>query len=141
MPLEDSFGLFVHLKPLRILPYLRPHLGGLTRQGRPHRDRLGGFPGQIRLEVLLVAGVNDSPEQARQLAALLEHRRMHVNLLHYNATGTSLSGRTFEASSPEAAKAFMAELRARRVVTHFRRPRGRDIDAACGQLRQRAHTS
>jgi 23S rRNA (adenine2503-C2)-methyltransferase len=95
----------------------------------------------MSIQYCLLQGVNDSPEQARQLAALLEHRRMHVNLLHYNPTGTSLSGRTFEASSPEAAKAFIAELRARRVVTHFRRPRGRDIDAACGQLRQRAHTS
>jgi len=37
-----------------------------------------------------------------------------------------------------AAEAFMTELRARGVAAHFRRPRGRDIDAACGQLRRRA---
>ena len=81
--------------------------------------------------------MNDSPAQARQLAALLAGRRMHVNLLHYNPTGASLSGRTYRASSAEAADAFMRELRARRVVAHFRRPRGRDIEAACGQLRRR----
>jgi 23S rRNA (adenine2503-C2)-methyltransferase len=92
----------------------------------------------MSIQYCLLQGVNDAPEQARELAALLEHRRMHVNLLHYNPTGTSLSGRTFAAPSPEAAEAFIAELRSRRVVTHFRRPRGRDIDAACGQLRQRA---
>ena len=92
----------------------------------------------MSIQYCLLQGVNDSPEQARQLAALLEHRRMHVNLLHYNPTGSSLSGRRYEASSPAAAQAFMAELRSRRVVTHFRRPRGRDIDAACGQLRQRS---
>jgi 23S rRNA (adenine2503-C2)-methyltransferase len=92
----------------------------------------------MSIQYCLLKGVNDSPEQARQLAALLEHRRMHVNLLNFNPTGTSLSGRAYAASSPEAAQAFLAELRSRRVVTHFRRPRGRDIDAACGQLRQRA---
>ena len=92
----------------------------------------------MSIQYCLLQGVNDSPGQARQLAALLEHRRMHVNLLHFNPTGASLSGRIFAASSPEAAQAFIAELRSRRVVTHFRRPRGRDIDAACGQLRQRA---
>ena len=94
----------------------------------------------MSIQYCLLQGVNDSPEQARQLAALLEHRRMHVNLLHFNPTGVSLSGRTFAASTPEAAGAFIAELRSRRVVTHFRRPRGRDIAAACGQLRQRAPT-
>ena len=62
---------------------------------------------------------------------------MHVNLLHYNPTGASLTGRTYEPSPPEAAETFMHELRVRRVVAHFRRPRGRDIDAACGQLRRR----
>jgi len=92
----------------------------------------------VSIQYCLLQGVNDSPAQARQLAALLASRRMHVNLLHYNPTGVSLTGRTYEASPLAAAEAFMAELRARRVVAHFRRPRGRDIDAACGQLRRRA---
>ena len=94
----------------------------------------------VSIQYCLLKGVNDSPEQARQLAALLAVRRMHVNLLHYNPTGMSLTGRTYEPSPPEAAETFMRELRARRVVAHFRRPRGRDIDAACGQLRRRAAT-
>ena len=96
-----------------------------------HNDR------PVSIQYCLLDGVNDSPAQARQLAALLAGRRMHVNLLHYNPTGASLSGRTYRASSAEAADAFMRELRARRVVAHFRRPRGRDIEAACGQLRRR----
>jgi 23S rRNA (adenine2503-C2)-methyltransferase len=98
--------------------------------------RNGGRP--ISIQYCLLQGVNDSPAQARQLAALLAGRRLHVNLLHYNPTGAGLTGRTYEASPRAAAEAFMAELRARRVVAHFRRPRGRDIDAACGQLRRRA---
>jgi 23S rRNA (adenine2503-C2)-methyltransferase len=65
---------------------------------------------------------------------------MHVNLLHYNPTGASLTGRTYAPSPLAAAETFMRELRARRVVAHFRRPRGQDIDAACGQLRGRVAT-
>ena len=91
----------------------------------------------VSIQYCLLKGVNDSPEQARQLAALLAGRRMHVNLLHYNPTGVSLTGRTYAASPAEVAAAFLGELRARRVVAHFRRPRGREIDAGCGQLRRR----
>jgi 23S rRNA (adenine2503-C2)-methyltransferase len=90
----------------------------------------------VSIQYCLLAGVNDSREQAQQLAALLAGRRMHVNLLHYNATGVSLTGRTYAPSSQAAA--FIGELRARRVVAHFRRSRGQEIDAACGQLRRRA---
>ena len=92
----------------------------------------------VIIQYCLLQGVNDSPEQARQLAALLAGRRMHVNLLRYNPTGLSLRGETYAAATEERAQAFAAELRARQVVAHFRRPRGRDIDAACGQLRRRA---
>ncbi len=89
------------------------------------------------IQYCLLKDVNDSPAQARELAALLAGRRMHVNLLRYNPTGAGLSGVAYEASPDEAADVFMRELREHRVVAHFRRPRGRDIDAACGQLRRR----
>jgi 23S rRNA (adenine2503-C2)-methyltransferase len=97
-----------------------------AKQGRP-----------VSIQYCLLRGVNDAPEQARQLAALLGGRRMHVNLLHYNSTGASLSGQYYEPSTLEVADAFMGELRARGVVAHFRRSRGQEIDAACGQLRRR----
>jgi 23S rRNA (adenine2503-C2)-methyltransferase len=108
---------------------------------RPTGFRRGNNDRPMSIQYCLLQGVNDSPEQARQLAALLENRRMHVNLLHYNPTGCEPERADYEPSSPEAAEAFIAELRSRRVVAHFRRPRGRDIDAACGQLRQRSPTS
>jgi 23S rRNA (adenine2503-C2)-methyltransferase len=98
-----------------------------AKQGRP-----------VSIQYCLLRGVNDSPGHARQLAALMAGRRMHVNLLNYNPTGVSLSGRAFEPSTAEAADAFVAELRARKVAAHFRRSRGREIDAACGQLRRRS---
>ncbi|MEI6860833.1 MAG: 23S rRNA (adenine(2503)-C(2))-methyltransferase RlmN, partial [Verrucomicrobiota bacterium] len=89
------------------------------------------------IQYCLLAGVNDTPEHARQLAALLGPRRMHVNLLRYNPTGLSLRGIAYEPASDTTAEAFLAELRARKVVAHFRRSRGPDIAAACGQLCER----
>jgi 23S rRNA (adenine2503-C2)-methyltransferase len=92
----------------------------------------------VTIQYCLLKDVNDSPAQARQLAALVGARRMHVNLLWYNPTGLSLRGVAYERATPEAGEAFLAVLREHGVVAHFRRPRGRDIDAACGQLRRRA---
>ena len=101
-------------------------------------DRFQASRGRpVTIQYCLLAGVNDSPEHARMLAALLAARRMHVNLLRYNPTGLSLQGVNYEPSSDETAEAFAAVLRSQKVVAHFRRSRGKDIDAACGQLRRR----
>jgi 23S rRNA (adenine2503-C2)-methyltransferase len=95
----------------------------------------------VSIQYCLLDGVNDAPAQADQLAGLLRERRMHVNLLRYNPTGIGLRGAVYAASPEPAADAFMARLREQGVVAHFRRPRGRDIDAACGQLRRRVAES
>ena len=92
----------------------------------------------VTIQYCLLKGVNDSTEHARMLAAVLGTRRMHVNLLRYNPTGLSLRGVSYEPASDETAEAFVGELRTRGVVAHFRRTRGPDIDAACGQLRRRS---
>lgn len=97
-----------------------------ARRGRP-----------VTIQYCLLAGVNDTPEHAGQLADLLGKRRMHVNLLRYNPTGLSLRGVAYEPSSDDTADAFAAVVRSRGLVAHFRRSRGPDIDAACGQLRRR----
>lgn len=92
----------------------------------------------MTIQYCLLAGVNDSPDHARLLAELLVSRRMHINLLRYNPTGLSLRGVTYEPSSDKTAEAFADVLRARKLVAHFRRSRGKAIDAACGQLRRRS---
>lgn len=92
----------------------------------------------VTVQYCLLNGVNDSLEQARQLADVMRNRRMHVNLLRYNPTGLSLKGVAYERSPDDIADRFMGELRDRGVIAHFRRSRGKDIDAACGQLRRRA---
>ena len=91
----------------------------------------------VTIQYCLLKGVNDSAEHAHTLASILGARRMHVNLLRYNPTGLSLRGLSYEPTADETAEAFVAELRTRGVVAHFRRSRGPDIDAACGQLRRR----
>ena len=84
----------------------------------------------VFVEYLMLDGVNDRYEQALALAALLEPRRaFKVNLIPYNPTGSGFSG-----SSREAIAAFRAALEGRGVRTTVRLTRGRDIDAACGQL-------
>jgi 23S rRNA (adenine2503-C2)-methyltransferase len=104
-------------------------------------DRYQASSGRITtIQYCLLAGVNDSLAQARDLSRLLAGRVMHVNLLRYNPTGLSLRGRTYAPSSMEKTEAFLAELRAHGTVAHLRRARGPDIDAACGQLRKRATT-
>jgi len=105
-------------------------------------DRFQAARGRpVTIQYCLLQDVNDTPEQAKTLAAVLNGRRFHVNLLRYNPTGLSLQGRHYEPTSDERAEQFAAVLRERGVVAHFRRSRGPDIDAACGQLRRRAAAS
>ena len=101
-------------------------------------DRYQASSGRITtIQYCLLAGVNDSLAQARDLSRLLQGRGMHVNLLRYNPTGLSLRGRAYAPSSLEQTGSFLAELHAHGTVAHLRRARGPDIDAACGQLRKR----
>ena len=105
-------------------------------------DRFQASRGRpVTIQYCLLRGVNDSPDHARTLAAVLGARRMHVNLLRYNPTGLSLRGVAYAPSSDDTADAFAAILREHKLVAHFRRSRGPDIDAACGQLRRRAVTA
>jgi 23S rRNA (adenine2503-C2)-methyltransferase len=87
---------------------------------------------RIFIEYLLLDGVNDAPDQANELASLL-HRTapggFHVNLIVYNPTGSE-----FRASKPEAIGMFKSILERRGIDQSLRQSRGRDIDAACGQL-------
>ena len=87
---------------------------------------------KVFVEYVMLAGVNDSHVQATQLADALDSRAFKVNLIPYNPTGSG-----FEGSSPKAIAAFKAELDRRGLDATVRLTRGRDIDAACGQLAAR----
>ena len=83
----------------------------------------------VYIEYVMLAGINDSYAQARALAELLgPGYAWKVNLIPYNPTGM------YEGSSREAIAAFRAVLEEHGVPATTRLTRGRDIDAACGQL-------
>jgi 23S rRNA (adenine2503-C2)-methyltransferase len=85
---------------------------------------------RVYIEYLMLAGVNDSPEQARALAGrLTPHSDFKVNLIPYNPTDGE-----FDGSAPAAIEAFKTALVERGVPATVRLTRGRDIAAACGQL-------
>jgi len=86
---------------------------------------------EITFEYLLLRHVNDRPEHARQLAEIARRVRSNVNLIRWNEVG----GLPYERPSTDDVLRFQAELRKRGVNTHIRASRGRDIAAACGQLR------
>jgi 23S rRNA (adenine2503-C2)-methyltransferase len=83
---------------------------------------------KVFVEYVLLAGVNDRVEQARALARLLGTKEFKVNLIPYNPTGA------YDGSSRDAIAAFRETLVRARVPTTVRLTRGRDIEAACGQL-------
>jgi 23S rRNA (adenine2503-C2)-methyltransferase len=87
---------------------------------------------QIFIEYLMLAGVNDTHAQARRMAEILDPRIYKVNLIPYNPTGTG-----YEGSSRNAIDAFRALLEEHGLRATVRLTRGRDIDAACGQLAAR----
>ena len=83
---------------------------------------------RVFVEYVMLAGVNDSPAQARALAELLGREAFKVNLIPYNPTGS------YDGSSPDAINAFRAVLEEHGLRATVRLTRGRDIAAACGQL-------
>ncbi|MFO0581036.1 MAG: 23S rRNA (adenine(2503)-C(2))-methyltransferase RlmN [Anaeromyxobacter sp.] len=110
MPINKRFPLAELLAACRAFP---------VKQGR-----------RITFEYVLLAGVNDSLEDAERLWRLLKGIPAKVNLIPYNAN----PGLPFQAPAPERVAAFQELLAARNVTAVVRKNRGRDIAAACGQL-------
>ena len=86
---------------------------------------------EITLEYILLGGFNDRPEHAKELAGLAKRLRANVNLIRFN----EVKGIAFSRPSTDDVLHFQKILRDRNVNTHIRASRGRDIAAACGQLR------
>ncbi|MGH7133423.1 MAG: 23S rRNA (adenine(2503)-C(2))-methyltransferase RlmN [Phycisphaerales bacterium] len=89
---------------------------------------------EITLEYTLLRGVNDKPDHAVELARLAKSLRANVNLIRYN----EVAGMPFQRPTDEGVRAFQTILRDRGTNSHIRASRGRDIAAACGQLRYEA---
>jgi 23S rRNA (adenine2503-C2)-methyltransferase len=108
MPVNDKYPL------VSILDECRRHFAETNRR--------------VFIEYVMLAGVNDAPEQGRELAKLLGPEGFKVNLIPYNPTGM------YDGSSRDRIAAFRAQLERGRVPVTVRLTRGRDIEAACGQL-------
>ncbi len=83
---------------------------------------------KVFVEYVMLAGVNDAPADARALAAAIDGKTFKVNLIPYNPTGR------YEGSSRDAIERFKRVLEQARIPATVRLTRGRDIEAACGQL-------
>jgi 23S rRNA (adenine2503-C2)-methyltransferase len=88
---------------------------------------------RVTFEYALMNGINDGPELAHQMAALLDGLLCHVNLIPLNP----VVGSPYQPSTPERAEAFQSILANAGIPTTMRLRRGIDIDAGCGQLRRR----
>ena len=85
---------------------------------------------RVSYEYVMLDAVNDSPDQARALRDLVAGQLCHVNLIPYNA----VAGTGYRGSPRAAVERFRQTLKVGGVPVTVRRPRGRDIAAACGQL-------
>ncbi|MGQ4810064.1 putative dual-specificity RNA methyltransferase RlmN [Candidatus Entotheonellaceae bacterium PAL068K] len=92
---------------------------------------------RITFEYVLLRGVNDSLEDARRLVKLLHGLRCKVNLLPFN----EVPGAPYRRPNEATVQSFQAYLLQHRVSAFVRQSRGRDISAACGQLRSETQTA
>lgn len=83
---------------------------------------------RITFEYILLRGINDTIEDAKQLVDLIKEKNCYVNLIPYNDTGL------FKRSSEESMKNFFSYLKKKNINVTLRKEQGHDIDAACGQL-------
>jgi len=88
---------------------------------------------RVSYEWVLLAGVNDTERDARELGQLLRGRLAHVNLIPFNP----VSGTPYQAPSDREVRRFATQVRAQGLNATVRDTRGREADAACGQLRAR----
>jgi 23S rRNA (adenine2503-C2)-methyltransferase len=86
----------------------------------------------ITYEYLLLAGINDSEDNAKELAMLLERKQCTVNLIPYNPVVNAFNN--YRRPRREVIERFKGVLEKRGVNTTWRYTKGKDIDAACGQL-------
>jgi len=138
--------LAAHPPPLRLALSLHAADPALRSELMPVNDRYpldqvleacraywGRKRRRVFVEYVMLAGVNDSVAQARQLAERLDPGIFKVNLIPYTPTGSD-----FQGSSPKAIAAFRQTLEQRRLPVTVRLTRGREIAAACGQLAARS---
>jgi 23S rRNA (adenine2503-C2)-methyltransferase len=85
---------------------------------------------RVTLEYIVFKDFNDTLQDSKELAAFARSVKSKINLIEYNSIGDGVFNQTTE----ERLNAFVAELERNKLIVNVRRSRGKDIDAACGQL-------
>lgn len=137
--LQITLALSLHAttdeKRKEIMPIAYKYsIAELMKACRYYFDKTGR---RITFEYSLIGGVNDSVEEAEQLAALAAPLNCHINLIPVNP----VVERGFVESNHTAIQAFKNKLEKKQINVTIRREMGRDIDGACGQLRRRHKNS
>ncbi|MDR3230159.1 MAG: 23S rRNA (adenine(2503)-C(2))-methyltransferase RlmN [Synergistaceae bacterium] len=131
-PIRLSVSLHAPNDSLRgkLMPVNRQYpLSALLEALRYYKKRTGE---RITIEYILIDGVNDDPQLAYEMAALLDGLGVYVNIIPWNPVSV---GKTALRRSPEGrVKAFCAVLTELKIEFEIRREKGTDILAACGQL-------
>jgi 23S rRNA (adenine2503-C2)-methyltransferase len=133
LPINLAISLHAPNEPLRkqLIPWAEHFaLPDILDAARFYFDKTGR---EVTLEYILLSGVNDQAPHARELAKLCKTMRANVNLIRYN----EVAGLPYVRPKSEDVVRFQKILRDAGVNAHVRKSRGRDIDAACGQLRRK----
>jgi 23S rRNA (adenine2503-C2)-methyltransferase len=137
LPINLAISLHAPNEPLRkqLIPWAEHFsLEEILSAARYYFEKTGR---EVTLEYILLRDVNDRPEHARQLVTVCRKIRANVNLIRYN----EVESLEFRRPGSEDVMCFQEILRTAGVNAHVRKSRGRDIDAACGQLRRREDQS
>jgi 23S rRNA (adenine2503-C2)-methyltransferase len=130
LPVTLAVSLHAATDELRdeLVPVNRSHpLAELEDAVRRYRDRTGR---RVSIEWCLIGDVNDDAHQADRLAAIARRLRAHINVIPMNPT----PGVRWKEPTARATRAFIDRLEQRGANVTLRDTRGRDADAACGQL-------
>jgi len=137
VPLTLAISLHAPNDALRreLIPWAQyTSIEGILDAARHYFEQTGR---EVTLEYILLRNVNDRPQHAQELAAVAKQLRCNVNLIRYN----EVKGLPFDRPTTEDVRRFQQILRERGINAHIRKSRGRDIAAACGQLRHEAAAS
>ena len=136
VPIPFNIALSVHLPTDRAREELMPGLGrsDLAATLAAARERFDATGRRLTIEAVVLAGINDRPQDAHAFAELLAGYPAVVNLIPWNP----VDGVDLTPPDPARVDALRDKLLAAGINTTVRRPRGRDVGVACGQLRRRA---
>jgi 23S rRNA (adenine2503-C2)-methyltransferase len=131
--LQITLAISLHASNQALREQLIPSGGGypLKQILADCRDYVQKTHRRISFEYILLAGVNDTPNHAQELAQLLRGFQTHVNLIPYNP----ISEVDYQRPNQQRIQAFQSVLEEAKIAVSVRYSRGLEADAACGQLR------